>query len=189
MKGQSLAVVGVCLVAGLSSARAADPALVDLSIARQGETYVASCRLTGWPTSEVREEIAAGLETSVGYRLLVYERRSGLPDLALARHRIRCTVRHDTLTRQYTLTRYLDDEPQETKVTTEAATMQEFMTALRGIPLLPVTDLAAGHEYYLKAKSDIRWVWRFFLIPWPLDTAWERVPIVIPEGKNAGTAP
>ncbi len=182
-------IAAACLAAALGVARADPPALVDLKVARNGDTWNASCRLEGWLTPELREEIAAGLETTVGYRLYAYERRGGLPDELLAKRRVRCTVRHDALTRQYTLTRFLDSELQETRVTDDAAVMRDFMTVLAGVPLLPASALSPGHEYYLKAKSDIGLVWRFYLIPWPLDTAWVRVPIPAPEGESHATQP
>ncbi|PYS96927.1 MAG: hypothetical protein DMF50_02480 [Acidobacteria bacterium] len=185
----SVGVAAACLAAAVGLARAEPPALTDLKVVRKDAGYVASCRLAGWPSVDLREEIAAGLETSVNYRLQVYQRRGGLPDILLLKRRVRCTVRHDALTRQYTLTRFIDGELQDTRLVSEEAAMRDFMTALAGIPLLPVTDLPPGHEYYLKAKSDVGLVWRFYLIPWTLDTAWARVPIGVTEGNGHGTQP
>lgn len=172
-----------CLAGGLNGVRAAPPSLADLKVERSGETYVASLRLEDGLTSAIREEIAAGLQTSIAYRLHVYRRRPGLPDQLLQKRRVECAVRYDALTRQYTLTRRIDGELLETRVTGDVAAMRDFLTSLHDVPLLKSGDLDSGQEYYLKAKSDIGLVWRFYLIPWPLNTDWLRVPIVTPEGR------
>jgi len=180
----------VCLVSGLSLAPAlAGPALTHLTAERDGDSYQASCRLEGGLTPEVEEEIAAGLSTTIEYRLHVYRRRPAFFDQLLLKKRIECTVRYDTLTHQYTLTRRVDGDLQETRVTDDPEAMREFMTALRGVPLIKSVVLKPGEEYYLKAKSNLGLVWRFYVIPWPMDTNWERVPLLPLGEKSAATGP
>jgi hypothetical protein len=184
-------VVGVVLLVCGAAASAAEtqPELTDLSVARNGGTLVASCRLAGAISAEVSEEIAAGLETTIEYRLHVCRRRTGLPDEVLVKRRIDCSVRYDTLKHQYTLTRRLDGELVETQVTGDAAAMRDFLTTLRDVPLLEAGLLAPGRAHYLKGKSNLGLMWRFFLIPWPRDTEWARVPIDVPTEKTGATAP
>ena len=175
----------VCLVSGLSLAPAfAGPALTQLTTEADGDSYQASCRLEGGLTPDVEEEIAAGLSTTIEYRLHVYRRRAAFFDQLVLKKRIECTVHYDSLTQQYTLTRRVDDDLQETRVTDDPGAMREFMTALHGVPLIKSEALKPGEEYYLKAKSNLGLVWRFYVIPWPMDTDWERVPIVPVGGKS-----
>jgi len=162
---------------------AGPPAIVDLSVTRQGEDYFTSGRLVDGLSAATLEEIDAGIETTLDYRLQLLRRRSGLPDDVLARRLVECTVRHDALTRQYTLTRRLDGEMVETRVTGDAAEMRAFLTTLRAIPLVRASDLAPGEEYYLRARGDLGLVWRFFLIPWRLNTDWARAELIGP-GKD-----
>lgn len=169
--------VAACLAAAVRAAHAETPTLQDLTVALQGGRYVASCRLSGGLTPEILEEIDAGLETTIGYRLQLLRVRHGLPDETILRNRVRCTVRFDALTKQYTLTRRVDGEVQDTSVTPDAQVMRSFLTTLRRLPLVGVADLSPDQEYYLRAKSDIGLVWRFYLIPWPFDTDWARVPV------------
>jgi|SRR6267143_901149 len=186
----SLSLFTVCLISGLSVAPAlGSPVLTHLTADRNGETYQASCRLEGALTPGLEEEIAAGLPTSIEYRLNLYRRRTAFFDQLVLKRRVDCTVRYDTLTKQYTLTRRLDGELQETRVTDDAAAMREFMTELHGVPLAKADSLQPGEEYYLKAKSNLGLVWRFYLIPWPMDTDWERVAITPPGGKGIATQP
>jgi hypothetical protein len=168
---------------------AAAPTLTDVAVGREGESHVVSCRLLGGLTPERLEEIDAGIETTIGYRLQVFHRRAGLPDPVIAKRRVECSVRHDALTRQYTLTRRIEGELQESKVTADAEVMRDFMTTLRRVPVVRIDELVPGEEYYVKAKSDIGLMWRFYLIPWPVDTAWERVPLVTMEKESRGPRP
>ncbi|MBI1951506.1 MAG: DUF4390 domain-containing protein [Acidobacteria bacterium] len=181
----------VCLVSGLCAAPAlAGPALTHLTTERQGEIYVASCRLEGGLTPEVEEEIAAGLPRTIEFRLHVFRRRTAFPDQLVLKRRIECTVLYDPLTQQYTLTRRVDGELHETRVTDAAAAMRSFMTALDGVPLLRTDSLDPEEEYYLKAKSGLGGlVFRFYLIPWPHDTGWERVSIDRTGGKRVAEKP
>jgi len=166
-----------CLALAWSPVLAGSPALVDVKVTVDAESYLASCRLDSGLTPEILEEIDAGLETTIGYRFQLLRRRVALPDETIARHRVKCTVRHDALTRQYTLTRRIDGEVQDTRVAGDAQAMRDFLTVIDRVPLARRSDLAPGQTYYLRAKSDIAFIWRFYLIPWPLDTVWVRVPI------------
>jgi len=180
----------ICLITGLSAAPAlGSPAITHLAAERNGDTFEASCRLEGALTPDVEEEIAAGLSTSIEYRLNLYRKRTAFFDQVVVKHRIECTTRYDTLTKQYTLTRRLDGELQETRVTDDPAAMRGFMTELHGVPLVRAEELQPGEEYYLKAKSNLGLLWRFYLIPWPRDTDWERVDLALTGGKGVATQP
>lgn len=170
-------VAGVFLGLAAASAAAGAPALSDLSVDRQGNDYVLSCRLVDGLSPSMLEEIEAGIETTLDYRLQVYRRRAGMLDDQVARRHVECSVRHDALTRQYTLTRRVDGELVETRVTSDASEMRAFLTTLRSLPVLRALDLVVGEEYYLRARCDLGLVWRFYLIPWRLDTGWARAPI------------
>jgi uncharacterized protein DUF4390 len=187
----SLPALTFCLISGLTAIPAlGGPALSQLSVERDGDSYQASCRLEGALTPEVDEEIASGLTTTIEYHLNVYRRRTAFFDQAVVKHRVECTVRYDTLTQQYTLTRRVDDDLQETRVTDDPTVMREFMTSLKAVPLLKVDLLKQGEDYYLKAKSSLGLVWRFYVIPWSMDTEWKRVPIgPSGGGKDVATRP
>jgi len=178
-----------CLAAALSPVRSETPTLQDLIVAVEGDRYVASCRLDGGLTPEILEEIDAGLETTIGYRFQLIRVRHGLPDETILKSRVRCAVRFDALTKQYTLTRRIDGEVQDTRLTPDAQVMRGFLTAVHRLPLAAVSDLQPDQEYYLRAKADIGLVWRFYLIPWPFDTEWARVPVLPKDGGADHAAP
>lgn len=167
----------------------APPAITDLVATLEGENWSGALRLAGGLTADLQEKIEAGLETTIEYRMTVGRRRPFLPDQVIVKHRIECVVRYDALTQQYTLTRRLDGELEETRVTGELEAMIDFMTVLRNIHLTPAAEVAGGGEYYLKAKSNFGLVWRFYLIPWQLDTDWLKVPLQASGGDALATRP
>jgi hypothetical protein len=186
----SLPALTFWLISGLTAVPAfGGPVLTHLSVESDGDSYQASCRIEGGLTPDVEEEIAAGLATTIEYRLHVYRHRTAFFDQLVLKRRVQCTVRFDTLTQQYTLTRRIDDDLQETKVTDDPAAMREFMTSLKSVPLVKTGVLKPGEEYYLKAKSSLGLVWRFYVIPWPMDTDWERVPLGAQGAKSLATRP
>ena len=160
-----------------------------VAVAPEGDRLVVSGRLEDGLSPDMLEEIGAGLETGVVYRVNVYRVRPGLPNEAIAKRRIECVVRYDALTRQYTLTRKVDGDTVDSRVTTEAPAMKQFLTTLDGVGVLPIAGLSTGQEYYAKVKAELGIVWRFYLIPWPLDTAWVRVPIHLSEGAAREAEP
>lgn len=161
-----------------TSALIAEPAAIDdLQVDLDGEVYVASARLQGGLTAERIEEIEAGLEITIAYRMNVYRERPGLPNPSVSKLRIECTVQHDALTRQFTLTRRIDGELQEKKVTPDAGQMRRFMTMLERVPVATAEELLPGETYFLKARADLGLVWRFYMIPWRDRTPWVQTPI------------
>ena len=165
------------ILAATASAPMGPPALTELAVTRQGSDYFAACRLVDGLSLGMLEEIEAGIETTLNYRLQLYRRRPGLPDQPLVRRVVECGVHHDALTRQYTLTRRLDGELVETHVTSRPEEMRAFLTTLHGIPVARAAELTAGAEYYLRARCDLGLVWRFYLIPWRLNTDWVRAAV------------
>lgn len=188
MKFTAPVVFALGLVA-LQSAAHADPTLTDLGVRRHDGQVLASCRLQDGLTAGMDEEIAAGLEVTIEYRLHLYRRRAGLPDALLAKRRVDCSVRHETLTRQYTLTRRLDGEIVDTRVTADPLEARDFLTRLSDVLVADEGLLAGEGRYYLKAKSNLGLIWRFYLIPWPLNTGWVRLEIETPPDRTHASQP
>lgn len=169
------------VLAAFPGAVHADPAITDLAVRLADGQVLASCRLDDGLAPGMEEEIAAGMEVTIEYRVQVCRRRGGFPDSVRAKRRVACTVRHDTLTRQYTMTRRIDGEISDTRVTADAAEVRDFLTRLRDVPVMAADRLDPDGRHYLRAKADLGLVWRFYLIPWPLNTGWAR--------RDLGTSP
>lgn len=164
-------------LAAAAAPLAEPPVIDDLEVHLDGDVYVASAHLQGGLPAERIEEIDAGLEITIAYRLNVYRERSGLPNPSVSKLRIECTVQHDALTRQYTLTRRIDGELQEKKVTPDDDEMRRFMTVLDRLPVATAEEILPGESHYIKARADLGLVWRFYMIPWRQRTPWMQVPI------------
>jgi hypothetical protein len=153
------------------------PSLTDLRVLSAEGQVRAACRLRDAFTPEMAEEIAVGLEVTLEYRFQVVRRRGGWFDEVVMRRRVESIVRLDPLTRQYALTRRIDGAPVDSQATSDEQEMRDFVTSIGDVPLLPMDRLEAGREYYLRARVDLGLMWRFYLIPWRLNTDWIEAPV------------
>jgi hypothetical protein len=156
---------------------AAEPALADLTPEFRDATLVLSVHLLEGLGPDDLAGIESGVETTVEYRVQAYRRRGGMPDDLFLRRRIECVVHRDALARQYLLTRRVDGELVERRVTADSAEMSDFLTRLAGVPVARRDEIPAEGELYLRARCDLGLTWRFYLIPWPLTTGWMKAPI------------
>ena len=156
---------------------AAEPELADLEPAFRDGALVLSVRLVDGLSPDHLAGIESGIETTVEYRVQAYRRRGGLPDDSILRRRIECVVHRDALARQYLLTRRIDGELVERRVTADSAEMTDFLTRLAAVPVARRDEIPAEGEVYLRARCDLGLTWRFYLIPWPLTTGWMKAPI------------
>jgi hypothetical protein len=176
----------VAFLAAAVDVRAAPPSVVDLAISVQGDDYVARARLADALTPQTLEEIEAGIETTLRYRLVLSRRRSGLPDDQVARRLVECSVQRDALSRQYTLTRRVDGELAEKRVTTDPKEMNAFLTTVPAVTVARVSDVEPDDgTLYLRARGELGLVWRFYLIPWRQNTDWVRVDLAPKESTRA----
>ena len=156
---------------------AAEPALADLVPEFRDDTLLLSVRLLDGLSPDHLAGIESGIETTVEYRVQAYRRRGGMPDDLFLRRRIECVVHRDALARQYLLTRRVDGDLVERRVTADSAEMSDFLTRLAGVPVARRDEIPAEGELYLRARCDLGLTWRFYLIPWPLTTGWMKAPI------------
>ncbi|MCZ6669717.1 MAG: DUF4390 domain-containing protein [Acidobacteria bacterium] len=155
---------------------ARDAKIQDLRVEILENRYQASFRVEGAFTPEVEERIASGLETSFRHRVRVYGKKTLWFDNLLLEMEVTTTVKFDSLTSQYTLSRRIDGELRVTEYTENPEEMRLWMSELDGIPLgvadqFPVTD-----RVYVKVKSNIRSRFFLFFIPIRWNTDWEMLP-------------
>lgn len=180
-----LVAVALALAAAAVGPTPGPPVLADLAVTRDGEEFRASARLVDGLDPQTLDEIEAGIETTFRYRLQVFRRRDGWPDDAIARHLVECSVHRDALSRQYTLTRRMDDELAERRVTLDPAEMHAFLTNLPPIVVARASELPADAPVYLRARCELGLVWRFYLLPWRVNTDWARADLVAPVTGHA----
>lgn len=185
----ALAVAAVAAsVAAIMDVHAAPPSIVDLAISIQGDDYVARARLADALSPQTLEEIEAGIETTLRYRFILSRHRSGLPDEQVARRLVECSVQRDALSRQYTLTRRVDGELAEKRVTTDPKEVNAFLTTVPAVTVARISEVPPDDgTLYLRARGELGLVWRFYLIPWRQNTDWTRVDVAPKESGRADT--
>lgn len=141
-------------------------------------------RLEGAFQEEIVEKIQSGLPVTFRYTLEVTRPR-GLVGSVLSRRVIEVTVEHDSLTRQYRLTRTLDGESPQTTATDKEEEMRRWMTELPRIRLPQSPDglpFPAGAVIRARCRLSSGFVLVFF--PYAQETPWLKVPLYPPEPSD-----
>ena len=156
----------------------ASPTLEQLHAEAKAGSVVVSLQIREALDAPRLEEIESGIESVVRYRIRLLRRRAGLlADEELADVEVEASVRRDALSRQYTLTRRVDGDTVEKRMTADPEEMKHFLTTLDRVAVASADVLVAGQQYEVRARGDLGLVWRFYLIPWPANTGWERTPV------------
>lgn len=149
----------------------------------------ASLAVTGAFDSEIRESIATGLPVTFSYDLEVARRRTFWFDKTLVHKTVTTTVTYDTLTKQYSLTRRVNDEVTETSVAVDEAEMMRWMTRLDRVRLADPAGLEGVEDdsLYVRVKSTFQRRFILYFIPWEVETGWEKVRLNLSrEGTGSG---
>ena len=151
--------------------------VADLRADASGHDLYVSYLVTEAFNDEIREGINTGIPITFTHHLEVARRRALWIDKVLARKTVTTTVTLDTLTRQYSLTRRVDDEVTETAVAVNEADMIRWMTSLDRIRLADPSTLTAdaGDSLYVRVKSELQRKFVLFFLPWDVETGWEKV--------------
>jgi hypothetical protein len=164
--GRLLAIVLALLVLeGADAPRSSEVS----AFARDGRVYV-SCTFAASTLDELGEAIHAGLTTSITYdvdlrRPLWWFTRT------LASSAVVASVRHDTLTGRYQLTRTIDGRNEDSLVTDDQNAVKKFLTTFARLPLFSSAELEANVEYTVRLRVRTRPRVRWFLWPWESSTA------------------
>jgi hypothetical protein len=170
----AVAALLLLLPQGASRAAGIDALKVDL---HDGQFRV-SFHLDGAFTPDVEELLSSGLPISFRHTLRAYRRRATWLDRLVSQKAVTTTAHFDTLTKQYRLSRSVDEQMADTRLTDKPEEMKTWMTLIEGVDL-PVE--AAGEpqdRYYIRVKSEIQKRFVFFFIPWDFETAWTRSALI-----------
>jgi uncharacterized protein DUF4390 len=178
LTGLALLIVLTDLIPAAEEAPSADrgtsPSISGLNVEIREGSVLASFQLVGALDSETRARIASGLETTFDYRVELVRRRRFWPDARIRQHRILTSAKYDSLSRQYGLTLKLDGEVERSSTTDRAEEMEEWLTAVKEIPLGMTSELLPQEEYAVRVKADFPPRFILLFIPWDRDTAWVR---------------
>jgi len=156
--------VGTALVGLAAPGHAQDLRVTPLL--RDGQVLV-SFTMAGAFDDDVRAAIRSGLPTTFAYEVEIKRSVSLWFDRTIASTTVSATVRYDTLTRRYQVTRMLDGRVESTPhVTDSEDAVRALMTEFDKLPLFETGVLEANAEYYLqvRARTSPRNAW--FIWPW-----------------------
>jgi hypothetical protein len=114
----------------------------------------------------------------------VARRRALWFDKVVLRKTITTTVTYDTLTRQYSLSKKVNDEVAETSVAINEAEAERWMTRMDRVRLADPAHLQGEEDgtLYLRVRSLLKKRFVLLFVPWDVETGWEKVALNIPVG-------
>lgn len=168
------ALVGLAVLGLAAPGRAQDLRVTPLL--RDGQVLV-SFTMAGAFDDDVRAAIRSGLPTTFAYEVEIKRSVTLWFDRTIASATVSATVRYDTLTRRYQVTRTLDGRVEGTpQVTDSEDAVHALMTEFDKLPLFETGGLEANAEYYLqvRVRTSPRNAW--FIWPWGRHRASSRAP-------------
>lgn len=163
-------------------ALAARATVVSLRTDASDSEIFASFTIRGAFDDEVRERLTAGLPLEFVHYVEVARRRPLWFDKVVLRKTITTSVTFDTLTRQYSLSKKVNDEVAETSVAMHEAEAERWMTRIERVRLADPAQIGreADGQLYLRVRSVLRKRFVLLFLPWDVETGWERVVLNLP---------
>ncbi|MEW5981555.1 MAG: DUF4390 domain-containing protein [Acidobacteriota bacterium] len=120
---------------------------------------------------QLNEAIDSGLTTSFTYDVDLRRSVSVWFDRTISTATVAVSVRKDTLTGRYQLTRSIDGRVEDSRVSDSGETVRTFMTAVDRLPLFPTSELQANVEYTIRVRVRTRPRVTWFFWPWDRNAA------------------
>ncbi len=136
---------------------------------RKGEGGVrVSYRVKGAVGSEVRSSLEDGITVRFVHKLTVVRRRALLPNKVLARKTIEAAATLDTLTKQFALTRKIDDVMAGTATTDRPDEVERWLSEVHDV-LIPLPEKSDRGPIELKVNTVYQTnYFVLWVLPWPL---------------------
>jgi hypothetical protein len=112
-----------------------------------GEEVVVSFELAEGYTPALRQAISSGLLTTFTYNIELQMQVAGWRDRTIETAVVSMSDRYDNLTRKHTLTRVLNGRVIESIVTDDEATVRQFLTTAKRLPLCRTSKLDPSRDY------------------------------------------
>jgi hypothetical protein len=156
------------LLAGFWTLAAAVVAAAGLQVtplARDGQVYV-SFELSDGFSDDLRAAMHSGLTTTFSYDVDLRRSATLWFDHTLASAAVSASVKYDTLTRKYNLTRAVDGRIERADVTDTEAAARAWLTQVDKLALCATNTLEPNVEYYLRVRAHTSPRTAWFLWPW-----------------------
>ncbi|HEY7058220.1 MAG TPA: DUF4390 domain-containing protein [Vicinamibacterales bacterium] len=166
MRTRLLVSIGIAWMAAATIAFAAAQTIQVTPLAREGRVYV-SFKLAEGLTDEVSEAIHSGLTITFSYDVDLKRSAAVWFDRTIASTTVSASVKYDTLTRRYSVTRAYDGRIGSAESTESEDVVRGWLTSFDRLPLFSTDGLEPNAEYYLRVR--VRTTPRFALLffwPW-----------------------
>jgi hypothetical protein len=139
-------------------------------LARDGELLV-TFRLDQSLTPELRKVIHSGLQVRFVYEVDLKRSSAAWIDRTMASAEVIATVKYDTLTRRYHLSRIIDGRIDSTFEPTDSEELAWawVTTQFNKMPLFPRVKLEPNAEYYVRVRAHTTPQNKAFVWPWQGD--------------------
>jgi hypothetical protein len=166
MRIRHLVSVGLLSLALTTVVLAASQTIQVTPLAREGRVYVSFTLADGF-TEEVADAIHSGLTMTFIYDVDLKRNAAVWFDRTIASATVSASVKYDTLTRKYNVTRAYDGRIGSAESTDSEETVRTWLTSFDRLPLFSTAGLEANAEYYLRvrARTSPRTA-MLFLWPW-----------------------
>ncbi|MGD8375408.1 MAG: DUF4390 domain-containing protein [Acidobacteriota bacterium] len=156
-----------------------DPRILDLQAAESDGSWTVSLRVENAFSEKIDDELRSGLPVTFRYVVEIYRKKGWIRSRVLTRE-LEVTADFDSLTRQYRLTREVDDDVVASSATEKEEEMRRWMTRVEGLDMgaLP-SDLPEG-PLFVRAKCRLSSGFVGFFFPYSQETGWERIPLPVP---------
>ena len=161
----------VILLAGATSAYGLGQTMQIVPLPRDGELLV-SFKLGQALTDDIRAAIQSGLTIKFVYKVDLRRSASVWFDRTIASAVVTATVKYDTLTRTYHITRMVDGRTDYADTTSDEQTAWASLTSdFARMSLFPGVPLEPNAEYYVRVRANSSPKNSTFLWPWQADDA------------------
>jgi len=164
------------LAAALPAA-AKQPEVVDLSYEYRDYRVLVSFSVhRAFDREDLKEAILSTQPITVTYTVDLVRHRMLWKDKRMARKVVRRTVRYDNLTHRFTIETVIGGEEAPSLVVETWAEMVSAMNRVDGLSLASVGDLRAEEDLYgIRVKVHLLSDSFLWIIPWDVETDWERI--------------
>lgn len=134
-----------------------------------------SFKITGTFTDDIVERIHSGIEISFKHVIRIYKKTPILPvRRTLIKRVILTAVEYDTLTKQYTLKKRIDEKEIDTMVTDNLEEVEKWMTEINHFKVGEISKIRGKKNYFLKVRTSLAPNFLLFFIPYDYSASKER---------------
>ncbi len=146
-----------------------------LSIKNSDEFVTVSFKITGAFTEEIIEKIHSGIEISFKHAIKIYKKNPVFfYRRTIVERIILTTVEYDTLKKQYTLRKQIDEDVGETMLTDNLEEVERWMTEINHFKVGKVSRMKGKKNYFLKVRTSLAPNFLLFFIPYDYSASKER---------------